>query len=239
MDKNDRYMRFSFPSSDMAAVYMSLAAAGDMGANTAPADARQEFFRITGAAVPPLVLEQIHSRIILDSQEVRAAADAGRRLLKGDGIITGDRASMAVSISDCVPIFLLDTRTGAAGAFHSGWRGTGIAAEGVLRMEKEFGSRREDIEALIGPAIGGCCYEVSADLYDQFLRDHGSEGLRRSNNKYYLDLKKINYLILSELNLKNIKICDYCTYCDHRFFSCRRSGSPVFPRMLAYIRFLE
>ena len=228
-----------------AAVYISLAAAGDMGANTAPEGAsRAAFFKASGLLEEtqyPLVLEQVHSHIIYDAEELAGHRTAGEGLLKGDGIISRVPRAMAVSVADCVPIFLYDTRTGAAGAFHSGWKGTGIAAEGAVRMVRDYGCRLSDMEAVIGPAIGGCCYQVEQERYEYFLKTFGPVGVKKSENYYSLDLKLINYNILSKLNLKNIVVSDACTCCDTRFFSYRRSvaeGSH-FSRMLAYIKFLE
>jgi hypothetical protein len=40
----------------------------------------------------------------------------------------------------------------------------------VAAMLREFGSRRKDLVAAIGPAIGACCYEVGSDVRDRFVR---------------------------------------------------------------------
>ena len=232
----------SIPFTDgKAAVYISLAEAGDMGANTEPEVAnRSAFFHATGIMEEssfPLVLEQIHSHVIYDASEV-----ANRQgLLQGDGIISRVPRAMAVSVADCVPIFLYDTRSGAVGAFHSGWKGTGIAAEGVLRMVQDYGCRPADLEAMIGPAIGGCCYQVERTRYEFFLKTFGPVGVKNGVNSYSLDLKLINFNILSKLNLKNIIVSNVCTCCDRRFFSYRRAMAEGthFSRMLAYINILE
>ena len=232
----------SIPFTDgKAAVYISLAEAGDMGANTEPEAAnRAAFFRATGISEEsrfPLVLEQIHSHVIYDASELCGQ----QRLLQGDGMISREPRAMAVSVADCVPIFLYDTRTGAMGAFHSGWKGTGIAAEGALRMVSDYGCRTEDMEAVIGPAIGGCCYQVERERYEFFLKTFGPEGVKNSKNSYSLNLKLINFDILSKLNLKNIIVSEDCTCCDRRFFSFRRAMAEGahFSRMLAYIKILE
>ena len=239
-------MYLSMPfSSGNAAVYISLAAAGDMGANTEPHLAHREaFFKasgLAGAAQYPLVLEQVHSHVIYDAEELAGHSTASGGLLPGDGIISRSPRALGVSVADCVPIFLRDTRSGAVGAFHSGWKGTGIAAEGALRMEHDYGCRLCDIEAVIGPAIGPCCYHVEQDRYEYFLKTFGPVGVNKSKNSYSLDLKLINYSILSKLNLKNIIVSEDCTCCDTRFFSFRRAMATGthFSRMLAYIKILE
>ena len=230
------YLSIPFPCGK-AAVYISLAEAGDMGANTEPLlENRSAFFHATGLMEQeqyPLVLEQVHSHIIYDAED--------GPLLQGDGMISRVPRALGVSVADCVPIFLFDTRTGAMGAFHSGWKGTGIAAEGALRMVKDYGCSLGDIEAVIGPAIGPCCYHVEKDRYEFFLKSFGPMGVKKCENSYSLDLKLINFNILSKLNLKNIEVSDACTCCDRRFFSFRRAMAEGthFSRMLAYIKILE
>ena len=244
-------MYLSMPFSDgKAEVCISLAAAGDMGANTEPHLAHREaFFKASGLSAPgqyPLVLEQVHSHVIYDAEELAEHGSASEGLLQGDGIISRVPGALGVSVADCVPIFLRDTRTGAVGAFHSGWKGTGIAAEGALRMVKEYGCRLSDIEAVIGPAIGGCCYRVEQDRYEYFLKTFGPAGVTCTKAEtgetiYSLDLKLINFNILSKLNLKKVIKSDACTCCDTRFFSFRRAMAEGthFSRMLAYIKILE
>ena len=234
----EQYMTIPFPSGK-AAVYISLAPLGDMGSNREPVkENRRAFFNATGLkdeAQYPRVLEIVHSHTIYDADELSEG------LLPGDGIISREGIPLGTTVADCVPIFLLDTRTGVTGAFHSGWKGTGIAAEGVCRMVQEYGCHPQDIEAVIGPAIGGCCYDVDKERYEYFLETFGPAGLKKSENIYSLDLKLINYNILSKLNLKNIIVSDACTCCDTRFFSFRRAMAEGthFSRMLAYIRKLE
>ncbi len=221
-------------SDEKAEVCISLAAAGDMGANTEPNLAHREaFFKASGLSEPgqyPLVLEQVHSHVIYDAEELAGHSTASEGLLQGDGIISRQPRALGVSVADCVPIFLRDTRTGAVGAFHSGWKGTGIAAEGALRMEHDYGCRLSDMEAIIGPAIGSCCYQVEEDRYVFFLKTFGPVGVKKCENSYSLDLKLINCNILSKLNLKKVIVSDACTCCDTRFFS---SAGPWQPGLIS------
>ena len=239
-------MYLTMPFSDKkAAVYISLADAGDMGANHAPNQAHREaFFKASGLSDPaqyPLVVEQVHSHIIYDAQELDGHSLASQGLLQGDGIISRVPRALGVSVADCVPIFLRDTHTGAVGAFHSGWKGTGIAVQGAQRMVQDYGCRFADIEAVIGPAIGGCCYQVEQERYNFFLSKFGPVGVKKVDNYHFIDLKLVNYSILSKLNLKNIIISDNCTCCNRQFFSFRRAtaSGTHFSRMLAYINILE
>jgi hypothetical protein len=56
------------------------------------------------------------------------------------------------------------------GVFHVGWRGTvkRIVEKGVGEMRRWLGSRPRDLKAAIGPGIHGCCYEVGAEIREEF-----------------------------------------------------------------------
>jgi YfiH family protein len=116
-----------------------------------------------------VTLRQIHSG--LTRRVTRADADSDRPF-RADGLMTDDPAVMiGVQTADCVPVLVRDTRTNAVAAFHAGWRGTvkRIVEGGIGKMRLEFGSRPEDLEAAIGPAIGACCYAVGEDVRSEFL----------------------------------------------------------------------
>lgn len=164
------------------------------------------------------------------------AADAGAGLYapelpECDALIT-DAAGMALAVftADCTPILLHDPITGAVGAVHAGWRGTAssIAAKTAAAMTAQFGSRPEDICAAIGPNIGPCCFETDEDvpqaMYDAFGTEVGN-AIRQSGNKFYVNLKIINEIILRRAGVTNIEVSAACTACENRrFWSHRITG---------------
>jgi YfiH family protein len=78
--------------------------------------------------------------------------------------------AVAVRAADCVPLLMADGISGAVAAVHAGWRGTAAraAVAALNAMEREYGTRPENIVAAIGPCIGPCCYTVGSDLVDAF-----------------------------------------------------------------------
>jgi hypothetical protein len=78
--------------------------------------------------------------------------------------------AIAVQTADCVPILIVDPRTGAVAAAHAGWRGLAARVpEGcVSALARQFGSRAADLIAAIGPAIGACCYQVGVEVRESF-----------------------------------------------------------------------
>ncbi|MDE7299493.1 MAG: peptidoglycan editing factor PgeF, partial [Lachnospiraceae bacterium] len=195
--------------------------------------------------------DQVHGTVIRRAGE----ADCGKGIVSErdysgvDGHITNEPdVPLLVFSADCVPIFLYDSRRRAIGAVHAGWKGTvgGIAAEAVRRMAEEFGSRPEDIFAVIGPSAGPDCYEVGEDVADRFYEEFGGrkmnvdaaglpnyrpEIVRPSDSgqpgKYLINLWEANRHMLMRAGLpeENIFVSGLCTICrQDLFFSHRATG---------------
>ena len=152
-----------------------------------------------------------------------------------DGLITDEKGvTLATFYADCVPLYLADPVRGAIGLSHSGWRGTAgkIGKVTVEAMEREFGCRREDILAVIGPSICQDCYEVSQDVADQFLQaypEHLHDRLlqKKGGGKYQLDLWEACRANFLEAGLlpEHITMPEICTCCNPSYlFSHRASG---------------
>jgi hypothetical protein len=95
----------------------------------------------------------------------------GRPVLRGDGLMTDVAGVMlGVGVADCVPVLVADVRRRAVAAFHAGWRGTlaRIVERGIGTMRLRYGSRPEDLVAVVGPAIGACCYSVGEEVRFEF-----------------------------------------------------------------------
>ena len=111
---------------------------------------------------------------------------------------------------------------------HCGWKGTykKLLKKAINFMLENYNSRIEDILAGIGPSIGGCCYNVSEELYNKFSPSK-KEGHIVSNNYFFLDLKEINFKIALESGIEksNIEIMNLCTKCNNNlFYSYRKEG---------------
>ncbi len=196
-----------------------------------------ENYRILGDAlgfVPEdvVIARQTHSDIVrtVDSRH-RGAGLFREKLPECDALITIEpHVTLMVSTADCTPILFHDPVTGAVGAAHAGWRGTAsaIGAKTVEAMVREFGSRPEDIRAAIGPNIGQCCFETDADVPNAMVEAFGEEVrqfIRQTGNKYYVNLKEINALILRRAGVRHIDVSRDCTKCQpHRFWSHRITG---------------
>lgn len=176
-------------------------------------------------AVP---LELIHSKIVYEARE---ACDTLNK--RGDGIVTQNPSLVpVVTAADCVPLYFYDAGTGAFGAAHSGWKGTGIAAQVVLMMKKKYGSDPRDILAAIGPHIHDCCYLVDKERAKYFADNFGSDTVQEAGGLYRLSLLRANINVLLEAGVleENIVAAKNCTACDARFGSFRREAAALADR---------
>ena len=169
-------------------------------------------------------LTQIHSSLTM---VVMAPGCAG----EADALFTGT-PGLAVSIrtADCYPILIVDRSTRAVAAVHAGWRGTAaeIVKRTVVGMGAVFGTRPENVYAVIGPGIGACCYEVGVEVAAQF-------GRKRAG---HLDLAAVNRRQLLEAGVpgEQIDAVGGCTFCEaETFYSYRRQKEEA-GRMVSFIR---
>jgi len=150
---------------------------------------------------------------------------------EADGLITCDTGvALMVFTADCVPILLHDRVCGVIGAIHAGWRGTvlDIAGVAVQRMVDDFGCRRTDISAAIGPCISKCCYETGQDVADALQKTMGKAAdncISVQGGRFMVNLKESNRLLLERAGLIDVTISDECTFCSNdKYWSHRRTN---------------
>ncbi len=154
------------------------------------------------------VLPNRSSRALGPDSEVQPDFEAD-----GHAVAAGGVAAMVLA-ADCVPVVL--GGGGAVAALHAGWRGlrAGILEEGV-RALRELGARGE-LEAIVGPCAGVCCYEVGEEVHGAFA------GAHRVGRR--IDLRAIAHERLRAAGVARVGDVEACTICDERYFSYRREG---------------
>jgi purine-nucleoside/S-methyl-5'-thioadenosine phosphorylase / adenosine deaminase len=220
---------------------------------------RKTFQSALGADDLTLVaLKQFHSAVIRFFQTPPAEP------YKGDASLTDvPGLLLGVQTADCVPILLVDPKKRVVAAIHAGWRGSlgRIAEKTVGQMRMRFGSKPSDILAALGPAIGGCCYEVGTELVTKFTSQFAdAEGwfdeLRTGDEpnplqwlnmmppghqpppkNVRLDVRKANraQLLVAGLVDRNIFVSDLCTACHTDLFFSYRKEADRSGRLLATI----
>jgi YfiH family protein len=167
---------------------------------------------------------QVHGdRVILHSPAWEGWLRAG----DADGHLTLERGTaMAVSIADCVPVFLAHP-SGAAALLHSGWRGT--AARIIERALDHFESRgipSVELFMHLGPAICGTCYEVSADVFERLTG-------RTADQSTSVDLRGLIADHARLRGVRRISVSQNCTRCNNDLFYSHRAGD--FGRQVAVL----
>jgi hypothetical protein len=143
-------------------------------------------------------------------------ARAGLRGEPGDGLWSDEPGLPLLAMSaDCLPIAIArrDGRRALA-VLHAGWRGL---AEGVIAAAvAALGAGAK--AAMVGPAIGPCCYEVGDEVATLFDADLTAD--RK------LDLWSAAERALRASGVDAIERANLCTRCHPElFFSHRRTGA--------------
>jgi len=135
-----------------------------------------------------------------------------------DGHFALDRGTgMAVSIADCVPVFLAHS-SGAAALLHSGWRGTASRiVERALDLFESRGMPGAELTLHLGPAICGGCYEVSPDVFERLTG-------RSVNRATTVDLRALIADHARQRGVRRISISESCTRCNNDNFYSHRFG---------------
>lgn len=214
----DRSIRFAF--SDAADGNVSLA----VGASDA--DARQHLADAVGVGTGDLVfMRQVHGAGVA----VVGGNDRGRGLhVHGDGVPSVDAlvtdaegVALVVQVADCVPVLLADPGRTVA-AVHAGRGGvvSGVVAAAVDAMAPTVPSQ---VEAVVGPAIGGCCYEVGQELVDDVAAEVPAARARTTWGTPSLDLPAAVVAQLATAGIEQVTRVGGCTRCTpSRWYSHRR-----------------
>jgi len=144
-------------------------------------------------------------------------ARAGETGQPGDALWTDEPGVPLLALAaDCVPIAIASTEgPRTLVVVHAGWRGlSGGVVESAVGT---LGTSRA--EAIVGPAIGPCCYEVGPEVAARFDADLTENRL--------LDLWQAAERALRRAGVATVERVDLCTRCNaDRFFSFRRTGAP-------------
>lgn len=141
--------------------------------------ARSRLAGAVGLELDDLVLGvQVHGADVARvgrAQAGRGARDRATALPGIDALVTDEPGvGLAVLAADCIPLVLVDPGRAVA-AVHAGRGGleAGVvpaALAALLAAGDHTGEARRGVIAVIGPAIGGCCYEVEPELAARLAR---------------------------------------------------------------------
>ena len=170
-------------------------------------------------------MQQVHGGDVarVDRTDAGRGAHAADDAIPGvDALVTsGDGVALAVLVADCVPVVLVDPGRGVA-AVHAG-RG-GVVAGVVPTAVRELTPDPSRVVALVGPAIGGCCYEVPADLAARVTADHPAAAATTTLGTPALDLPAAVIAQLDAAGIARVERVGGCTRCTDEVFFSHRSA---------------
>jgi polyphenol oxidase len=181
------------------------------------------------AGVPWAIARQVHSARVLPVEDARSLGqgppEAKPPVGEGDGLVTAAPGVVLVVLTaDCAPVLLADPAAGVVGAVHAGWRGlaAGVVEEGVAALAA-LGADPAATVGLVGPAVGGCCYEVGADVRAAVGDRYPVALATTRDGRPSLDPAAAAAAALAAAGVGEVRVAGECTFdLDERFFSHRR-----------------
>lgn len=166
-------------------------------------------------------MEQVHGRGVVVVHQPTAAT-----VPMADALVTATPGlALNVLTADCVPLLLWDEQAEVIGAAHAGRQGVrlGIAAATVRKMVG-LGAQPANIEALLGPAICGGCYEVPPTMQADVEAAAPGSAVRTRSGSAGLDLRAGLVAQLAAAGVGKVQ-CDHrCTAEDETLYSYRREA---------------
>jgi polyphenol oxidase len=150
-----------------------------------------------------------------------------------DALVTSlEQVALGVLVADCLPIVLYALDTPVIALVHAGRMGTyhRVVQHTLEMIERRFATPPAQVCAVLGPAIGACCYTLDIravgpfqerfPTWEQFFIPHGPE-------RWTMDLLTANTLQLRATGVpaEQIDTASICTACHkHDLYSHRAEG---------------
>lgn len=197
-----------------ASLNVSFAVGDDAGS---VAENRRRVADLAGA--PVAYMSQVHGATVARLHEASEAPEA-------DGIITVmPGLALAVAVADCVPVLVHDRASGAVAAIHAGRRGVHLGVIGAAIAALRAAVPGDAIlEASIGPAICGECYEVPREMREEVALVVPEARATTSWGTPALDLRAAAEAQLRAAGVELVHRVGGCTRESLHLFSHRRDG---------------
>jgi len=169
--------------------------------------------------------EIVHARQVHETRiVVHDGVGKGVREAEGaaDGHATADPGVLlAVTVADCVPVYLLDPDTRVVALLHAGWRGAaaGILPRGIELLGQTWGTDPKNLLVHLGPAICGECYEVGPEVFEAL-------GLEVPPDPAPVDMRAAlaRQARTAGVPTDSITVSDVCTLCGGSNLFSHRAG---------------
>lgn len=172
-----------------------------------------------------MTVKQTHSADVIT---IKCAQENAFTLGEADALVTCQpKICLSIVSADCQPILFADKYARVIGVAHAGWKGAkeNIIENTIKKMEK-LGATRENICAVIGPAISQNAYEVGAEFRENFVTNTPENAFffkpQTHSSHFNFDLIGYSRAKLQKAGLQKIASINMCTYSHPQiFFSYR------------------
>ena len=225
-------LRCAFTTRHAGRSGQSLNLSFDKGERSEVLTNRQRVLQALGLDQAPLcTVRQVHGNqvCIVDA----AALQRGLAGVEADALVTNlPTVALGVLIADCLPVVLYALDTPVVAVVHAGRMGTyhRVVQHTLTVIERRFAIPPAQIYAVLGPAIGACCYRLDAravgpfqecfPTWQQFFIPHGPQ-------HWTMDLLTANTLQLcaAGVSAAHIAMASICTVCQNQdLYSHRAEG---------------
>lgn len=171
---------------------------------------------------------QVHGhRVVIQDGELAAGVHV---LGEADALVTRQSGILlAVTVADCVPVYLVDPENRLIGLAHAGWRGTAAGVvEATLQALGDLGGVPGSLFIHLGASICGKCYEVGPEVISAL--GGSAEGPR------HVDLRRhiAEAAVAAGIDRERLTVSNRCTRCESESFFSYRGGDRG-GRMCAYL----
>jgi len=137
---------------------------------------------------------------------------------------------LAVTVADCVPVYLVEPASGTLALLHAGWRGiaAGVLEAGVAAVAEASAVSVDRIVMHCGVSICGSCYEVGPEV---FAAVTGQPAAAPAG----IDLRRELTERAERLGVGRVTRSELCTSHTEGAFSSHRASGGHAGRMVAYL----
>jgi hypothetical protein len=142
--------------------------------------------------------------------------------------------TLGVLVADCLPIVLYALTPPVLGVVHAGRMGTyqRVVSASLTVMQQRFGVLPAQVFAVLGPAIGACCYTLDWRAVEPFQRhfaDWQDFFIPQGEERWTMSLTAANTAQLQAAGVPDthIQSADLCTVCHQQYFHSHRAAGPA------------
>jgi hypothetical protein len=178
---------------------------------------------------PIAFMHQVHGTdvLVVEGGSPPGSVEAASRAVGGHDALVSAEPGVAVAamVADCVPVLIGDPVGRVVTAVHAGRPGL---LSGVLQRAIDvlilLGASVENMQVVLGPSAGPCCYEVPEAMCEAGAALLSSTRARTRAGTPSMDLRAGCEQVIRGLGVRQVSRYGGCTIDDPLWYSYRRQG---------------